>query len=192
MFSVDVRFACAVAHESFVWVLSVLLWRRAAMPYRHFMLAPMSQPGDDAAARMFLFDRLQGRGSILFHSTADNDLQYYQAYVSEASYTLFPSTQQWINYGTAWDYDNSVGSKVTLESMDSLCGPVYSEGYVFDAGGGDGVDLYLRCSSMLPTSRYYHYRLDAEDYRSWMDATWYELQGMIDKPEWAWTASTRL
>ena len=152
----------------------------------------MVHQGDDPVARVFLFGRLQGRGSILFHSTAAQDLQYYQVYVSEAPYTIVPVMQKLIHNGTAWDYDHTVDSHVSLEAMGSLCGPVYSEGYVFDDSGGDGVDLYLRCSSMLPTSRYYHYRLDAEDYRSWMDATRYEFLGLIDMPEWAWTASTRL
>ena len=166
--------------------------RPCAMPYRHFLFAPMVHRGDDLVARVFLFRRLQGRGSILFHSTAARDLQYYETYVSEAPYTLVPTTQKWIHYGTAWDYDNAVDSIVSLGSMVSLCGPVYSEGYVFDDSDGDGVDLYLRCSSMLPTSLYYHNRLDAEDYRSWMDASWYEFLGLVDMPEWAWTESTRL
>ena len=151
----------------------------------------MVHEGDDPCARVFLFGRLYARGSLLFHSTAAHNLQYYRAYVSEAPYTLVPMRQKWIDYGTAWDYDNAVDSTVTLEPMVSLCGPVYSEGYVFDDNAG-GVDLYLRCSSMLPTSRYYHYRLDVDDYRSWMEAAWYEFLGMIDMPEWAWTASMRL
>ena len=163
------------------------------MPYRHFLFAPMVRWGDDPVARMFLFRRLEARGSILFHSTAAQDLRYYETYVAEAPYTLVPTTRHvWIHYGTARDYDKAVNSMVSPGSMAWLCGPVYSEGYVFDCRGGKGVDLYLRCSSMLPTSRYYHYRLDAEDYRSWMDATWYEFLGLVDMPEWAWTASTRL
>ena len=148
--------------------------------------------GDDPVARVLLLGRLRARCSILFVSTAAQDLQYYETYVSEAPYTLVPTTREWVHYGTVWDYDKTVDSTVSLASMGSLCGPVYSEGYVFDDSRGYGVDLYLRCSSTSPTSLYYHYRLDAEEYRLWMDATWYEFLGMIDMPEWAWSASTRL
>ena len=171
-----------------LWFFSV---RLRAMPYRHFLFAPMVHQGDDHLARMFLFGRLYVRGSLLFHSTAGQNLRYYRAFMSEAPYTLVPMGQKWIHYGTAWDYDNAVDSSVTLASMVSLCGPVYSEGYVFDDNGG-GVDLYLRLSSLLPTSLYYHYRLNVEDYRLWMEATWYEFLGIIERPEWAWTASMRL
>ena len=41
--------------------------RLRAMPYRHLLFAPMMHEGDDHLARVFLFGRLYGRGSLLFH-----------------------------------------------------------------------------------------------------------------------------
>ena len=160
------------------------------MLYCHFLYAPMLHLGDDPVAHVLLGGVTRGRGSILFVSTAAQDLQYYQTYMSEEPYTLVPTTREWMHYGTVWEYDGRVDSTVSLASMGLLCGPVYSEGYVFDATDGDGLDLYLRCSSMSSTSLYYHYRLDAQEYHSWMGATWYEFVGLIDVPEWAWSAST--
>lgn len=198
-FSLYVRHASAIQIQSMCTVAGVcaradrnLLQCLSAMPYRHFLFAPMTHQGDDPVAGLFLFGRIQQRGSILFHSTAAQDLQDYQVYVSEESYTLVPTMRKWVRYGTARDYDNAVGSRVTLQSMCSLCGSVYSEGYVFDECGGEGVDLYLRCTTMQPMSLYYHYRLDVKDYRLWMDATRYEFQGVIEKAEWAWTATMSL
>ena len=162
------------------------------MPFRHFLFAPMIHRGADPVARLFLFDRAPIRGSVLFHSTAARGLQLYRMHVSEAPYTVVPMAHTWIQCGTARDYDEAVSSPVTVESMTSLCGAVYTEGYVFDSGGDAFVDLYLRCSVMSPTSLYFHYRLNVVDYCLWMEATQYDYMGLIDRPDWAWSDGVQL
>ena len=81
---------------------------------------------------------------------------------------------------------------VMFRSVTSLCGAVYTEGYVFDSGGDAFVNLYLRCSVMSPTSLYFHYRLNVVDYCLWMETTEYDYTGLIDRPNWAWNGAVQL